>query len=474
MNNKQKVIFGALILLSFFFFFFRLGTLPLYDYDEAHYAQVVQHTLASDNLLTFKRSGTEWFEKPPLLLWLTIGSIALWGESELAMRLPTALLGVAAIWGVYLLTFFLTKNYWAALGSGFILLFSGMFTASGRQLRMDVPLSAAIIFAVYSFVKGWEKPKWYLGFWFWIAVGLLIKSVPVFFTGPVAIIFSTIYQRWSWLKNAYFWLGVLLFLAIVAPWHIYESLKFGSRFWSEYLGYHIWQRATQKILGGNVTSWDYLKELFFLTEPWFILVFFLLVFLWLYRRREFSGFRLALASFFSGIFIFFVFAAARTKLLFYLIPILPFEAMAVSAASLFLFKAVGWRHKKNIFALIGTFAFLIAIVSISLQVFYFQAPYAYPHAIDEREIGKLIKQRYGGHAIYSFDWKAYETIYYYSGGHKPNIQLVGKEDLKIGFKPPYFIIMPKTYLSNKKQTGLNLLYEGKYLVLLEAEQKRVE
>lgn len=468
MAGKQKIFFCLLITSSLFFFLFRLGSLPLYDYDEAHYAQVVEHTLASRDLLTFKRSGVEWFEKPPLLLWLTMGSVKILGENELAIRLPTALFGVAAIWGVYLLTFFLTKNYWVALGAGFVLLFSGMFSASARQLRMDVPLSAAIIFAVYSFIKGWEKPKWYLGFWLWTAAGLLIKSVPVFFVGPVAIIFSIIYKRWNWLKSIYFWLGSLIFLVIAAPWHIYESIKFGSRFWSEYLGYHIWQRATQKILGGNVTSWDYLKELFFLTEPWFILVFLLLALILLYRHKEFSGFRLAMASFFSGFFIFLVFAAARTKLMFYLIPLLPFMAVTVSAAALFLFKVVRWKYKKEIFTAVGAVAFLIAIVSTSLQIFYFQAPYAYPYAADEREIGKLIKQHYAEHKIYSFDWKSYETINYYSGGYKPNIQLVSKKDLQTGFKPPYFLIMPRAYLTNKDQPGLLLRYEGKYLVLWEA------
>ena len=195
------------------------------------------------------------------------------------------------------------------------------------------------------------------------------------------------------------------------------------------------------------------------------------MFILIYRHKKSEGLNLALASFFAGVFIFLVFALDRTKLMFYLIPILPFEVMAVAAGSLFLFKAVGWRYKKEIFIILGTAAFLVAITSTSLQIFYFQAPYVYPHAADEREIGKIIKQSYRGQAIYSFDWKAYETINYYSGGYKSNIQLVGKEDLKIGFKPPYFMIMPRVYLSNREQPGLDLLYEGKFLVLWEAEDK---
>jgi 4-amino-4-deoxy-L-arabinose transferase-like glycosyltransferase len=117
MWSQQKIFLGALIALSLFFFLFRLGSQALYDYDEAHYAQVIQQTLKSDDLFTFKRLGSEWFEKPPLLLWLTMASVKAFGESEFAMRLPTALFGVAAVMGAYLLVFYLTKNFWAAVGA---------------------------------------------------------------------------------------------------------------------------------------------------------------------------------------------------------------------------------------------------------------------------------------------------------------------------------------------------------------------
>lgn len=466
MNFKQRLFFWTLILLCSLFFLFQLGKLPLYDYDEAHYAQVVQQTLQSDDLLTFKRLGGEWFEKPPLLLWLSMGSVALFGESEFTMRLPTALFGIAAIWGTYLLTLFLTKNYWAALGAGFVLLFSGMFPAAGRQLRMDAPLAAAIVFAVHSFVKGWEKPKWYLGFWIWTAIGLLLKSVPALFTGPIVLIFSAVYRRWDWLKNGYFWLGIPLFFALVAPWHIYETIKFGSRFWDSYFGFHILRRATEKILGGNVTNWDYLKHFLFLNEPWFMLAIVVGVLLIVYHHKQFPEFRLAVASFLSGTFIFLAFALAKTKLMFYLIPILPFEAVAIAAGTLFLFHAAAWQYKKEIFVAVGSIAFLAAVVSTSAQLFYFRAPYSYAYADDEREVGKLIKQYDRGHALYSFDWRAYETIYYYSG--RKHIELVEQEQLKTGFSPPYFLIMPRPYLRNREQTGLALRYEGRYLVLLEA------
>lgn len=469
-NTIQKIFLVALAGFSLFFFLFQLGKLPLYDYDEARYAEVVKETLSSDNRLTFKLRNKESFEKPPLLLWLTMGSVKFIGESEFAMRLPAALFGVAAIWGTYFLARLLTKNYWAALGAGFVLLFSGIFPASGRQLRFDVPLSAAIVFAIHNFVKGWEQPKWYLGFWVWTALGLLVKSAPALFIGPVALVFSAVYGRWGWLKSVYFWLGVPLFFAVAAPWHIYETVKFGSQFWNNYFGYQIFQRATRQILGGGSTNWDYFKHFLFLNEPWFFLIFVVLGFLLVYRSRKMAEWRASFASILSGAFIFFVFAVAKTKLMFYLVPVLPFEALSIASGSLFIFRSSFWHYKKEIFAVLGAAVFLFGAASTSYQLFYSNMPYSYPFIYDEREIGRIIKQFDRGHKLYSFDWLAHDTIYYYSG--KGYIQSISRDDLKTGFPPPYFMIMPRPYFAKEDQPGVKVLYKGKFLVLLETELLR--
>ena len=453
----------VLLAISSFLLFFRIGTTPLYDYDEAHYAQVVRETLESGDILTMKRFGGTWFEKPPFILWLTMGSVKIFGENELSLRLPSALFGVLAVWGVYLVTYFLTKDYWTALAAASILIFSGMFPASARQFRMDVPLAATVVFALHGFLKGWGNPRWYPAFWVWTGFGVMIKSAPAFLSLPIIIIFSIVYKKWEWLKSFYFWLGTLLFLLLTLPWHVYETLQFGSAFWDSYFGYHIWQRATQKILGGDVTTLDYLYHLGILNEPWFFLSLLLAAVIFLNYKKQFAGYQLAVASFLSGILIFLVFAVARTKLIFYLVPILPFEAIFIASATLYLRSL--WRKSERFFKIIGSVALLIGIVSTLLQLFYFKAPYAYSFAEDEREIGKLIKNNDNGHRIYSFGWKAYETIYYYSG--KNNIELVSKEELTRGLPIPYFLLMPSTYLPAKEQPGTKVLFAGDQISLIE-------
>ncbi|MBI2640372.1 MAG: glycosyltransferase family 39 protein [Candidatus Sungbacteria bacterium] len=464
-KNIQRIFFWGLMALGLFFFLFQLGSGPFYDYDEAYYAQVLRDTLDSGNFLTLQRFGSDWFEKPPLLFWLTALSVKIFGENEFAMRLPTALLGTGAIWGTYLLTFYLTKSFWASFLSGAILLFSGIFPASARQFRMDVPLAFVIVFALYSFVKGWADRKWFWGFWGFMALGIMLKSLPAFLSAPIAVIFSAAYGRWDWLKNWYFWLGSVLFLIIAAPWHIVESLRLGREFWDIYFIRHILERASSAVIGGNITNWDYLKHLLILNEPWFLLFLATGAFLVLYRKKQFPGFQLALASFISALFIFFIFAVAKTKLIFYLIPAFPFEAISLAAAALFLYHLAPGRYKKSVVVACGM-ALALGAASTSYQIFLSNVPYSYLWAAEEKQIGELIREGERGHKLYSFDWKAYDTIYYYSG--RSYIELVEKDDLKTGFPPPYFLIMPKPYFKNTEQPGIRVRFMGNYLVLLEA------
>ena len=151
--------------------------------------------------------------------------------------------------------------------------------------------------------------------------------------------------------------------------------------------------------------------------------------------------------------------------MFYLIPILPFEAVFISAGTRFLWSAIRRRYKKAIFTAAASALFAFAIASTSLQLFYFVEPYAYRYAQDEREIGKYIKAHDKGHGFYAFDWRAYETLYYYSG--KQKIEWVSEEEFAKGFPVPYFIIFTTRYAPREGQQGIAVRYEGDFLVLAE-------
>src|SRR3954466_5414991 len=73
--------------------FGRLGYTSLLDPDEAHYAQLTREMIRARSWLVPLLDGSPFIDKPVLFHWLQIASVWLFGESALALRLPSALGG---------------------------------------------------------------------------------------------------------------------------------------------------------------------------------------------------------------------------------------------------------------------------------------------------------------------------------------------------------------------------------------------
>src|SRR5438128_736782 len=75
--------------------FWRLGWLSLLDPDEAHYAQLTHEMMRSGSWFVPLLDGTPYIDKPVLFHWLQALAVSLIGETELALRLPSACAAVA-------------------------------------------------------------------------------------------------------------------------------------------------------------------------------------------------------------------------------------------------------------------------------------------------------------------------------------------------------------------------------------------
>src|SRR5712691_3254497 len=90
---------GAPILLALTaaLLLFRLGAVPLLGPDEPRYARVAVEMHRSGDLVTPTLQGRPWLEKPALYYWLASAAYAVFGETELAARLPAAAAGLALV-----------------------------------------------------------------------------------------------------------------------------------------------------------------------------------------------------------------------------------------------------------------------------------------------------------------------------------------------------------------------------------------
>src|SRR3989344_6184011 len=424
-ENRYLLAFLGVGILASIIFLTGLGKPALQDYDEAIYAKVVRETVSGTDPLTLKQLGNPWFEKPPLYFWLAMISSKMFGLDEFSLRLPSSLFSIAGIILIMLLAWEITKDKFMSLVTGLMFLTMGALIVAGRQVRLDVPVTVAIMFSFYSFLCGLKNPKWLIGIGIGVAVGIMFKSIIGFYAFPAILIWSIIFKNFSWLKNKYFWLGGFAGLAIILPWHLYETVKFGSAFWQEYFIHHVLGRFGENVIGGGqaVSNWNYFKFSFLFEFPWFALFGLGLLALPTALLKTNGRKKEALALGCSAVFIFTVFAAAGTKLFYYTIPAIPFMALflgLLATDSLARAKAV---HITKYYFVI--FLLLTAGFTNALYVgFNKQKQLAVNQSIseDERGVGRFLATKTDVEKIYAFEYDYWDTISFYS--NKRSFELI--------------------------------------------------
>lgn len=98
LRDYEHVGLVALALLVWVIVFRRLGWPSLFDPDEAHYAQLTREMMRAHSWFVPLLDGMPYIDKPVLFHWLQMAAIRLVGDSELALRLPSAVAGIALVW----------------------------------------------------------------------------------------------------------------------------------------------------------------------------------------------------------------------------------------------------------------------------------------------------------------------------------------------------------------------------------------
>jgi len=218
-----------LLALSLLFFVPKLG-MPLLDPDEGLYAEIAREMLDRGDWVVPHLNGLPYLEKPPLYFWLTALTFQLFGPSEWATRLWSA---ISAL-GTVLLTWRIGRRLYGAPAG----LLAGVVVATVvgnalyvRRASTDQLFVFCLTLAMYGFLRDAERPDRgrarFLLFYVGAALGVLAKGfIGVVF--PVLIVGlglaavrrpgtrSPAPLGWRELNLA---LGVALFAVIAVPWH---------------------------------------------------------------------------------------------------------------------------------------------------------------------------------------------------------------------------------------------------------------
>jgi 4-amino-4-deoxy-L-arabinose transferase-like glycosyltransferase len=218
----------TLLLLVFLAVHFAaLFTPSLLDDADATHAQAAQHIAVSGDWVTLYVNGIRYLEKPALPYWLVAVDYHLFGYNVFATHLPMAL-GVLAC---AVLAWVWARRAWGDRAAFYAAL--AVLTSLGIFLytRFFIPESILTFFlglALYGFFTGIEdrKPNRFYLAYASLAIALLAKGLiaPVFFVAAVVpyLAMTGDWRRW---REFRLFTGVLLFLAIAAPWHILAGLR---------------------------------------------------------------------------------------------------------------------------------------------------------------------------------------------------------------------------------------------------------
>jgi 4-amino-4-deoxy-L-arabinose transferase-like glycosyltransferase len=203
-----------------------LFTPPLLDDADATHAVASQYMARSGDWVTLKVDGIRYLEKPPLPYWLAAADYRIFGFNVFATHLPLTLgvLGLAILAWVWALRAYGERAaFYAALS---ILTGAGVFLFT-RIFIPEVLLTLLLAFALYNFLVALEdqKPTRFYLTWAALALAMLAKGLvaPVFFFFAAVpyLLLTGDWRRWRQFRLPS---GILLFLAIAAPWHILAGL----------------------------------------------------------------------------------------------------------------------------------------------------------------------------------------------------------------------------------------------------------
>jgi hypothetical protein len=261
--DGKQLSLGAyvlLLLLSLAFFVPGQAALPPVDRDEPMFAQATKQMIETGNYVDIRFQDKQRYQKPIGIYWLQAASVHLLNPDHLneiwAYRVPSLLGAIITILmtaAVGSLLFNPATGFLAAV----MMVSCVMLNVEARLAKTDAMLLATIMIAQYGLARAFhnQAKNWKNALLFWGAVGLgiLIK-------GPIIILVvaSTCVWIWRvnkniiWFKKLYPLRGLLLALAIAAPWFIAISLASHGAFMQQSAGHDflakIWQGQDRGII----------------------------------------------------------------------------------------------------------------------------------------------------------------------------------------------------------------------------------
>ncbi|MEI8055069.1 MAG: glycosyltransferase family 39 protein [bacterium] len=240
-TRQYQVWYPVLAVLMFFSFYFAIGNYTLLNNNEGLYASIAKHMLINKAFVIPYLNCVPYIEKPPLLYWLLGLSFSIFGFTAFAARFVTA---TSATLLCCTMLYFTYKMKLSKIGIMATLIFASSIGVSiiARMVYFDMLLSFLIAGTLLCLFYWYESKKIAV-----LRIAYIFFGLAILCKGLIAIIlicgsFSAFLllekSFWNHLRQAIDWPGIILFLAMVLPWHIAATLQHKGFFWNYIIGEH--------------------------------------------------------------------------------------------------------------------------------------------------------------------------------------------------------------------------------------------
>lgn len=401
MEQKTKKIEAILIAILFLGIFLLmsvgLGSIYLTNWDEAWYADIARNLAMGGNPLIPIWNQEPFFDKPPLYIWLEALIFKLFGVSEFAARIPSAISGIGVVVILYILTRVLF-NKQTALISLLVLGSTIGFLYRARTGNLDVLLSFWLLLSILAFYKAYidNSSRWFMFMGLVGGLAFLTKGLIAFMFPLIATAFLLVKKDFFRAKLGFLY-GITPAIVISLFWIFVSYSTNGEVFMK-----HFFVNQTEKV-APNSMFWKYftLDYLWFLKSGlkiWFIPFVFALPYT-LYRWKKDE--RIILVIYF--LFILGILSFSENKSNWFILPFYPIIALMISNT---LYEVLRSELR---FLLVGI-VFLMACT----QVFIYKNEYIVPNiAGDEANVALAAKKiTEQGESLYLTNYYYPTTVYY--------------------------------------------------------------
>jgi 4-amino-4-deoxy-L-arabinose transferase-like glycosyltransferase len=217
-----------------------------------------------------------------------------------------------------------------------VLATSLLYYALSRLITLDMPVSVLLTAALLSFLLGTREPAGtgrrlsFWGFYAFAALATLTKGlIGIVFPGMIIFLWMLVTNEWRVLRSMHLASGIAVFLLIAAPWHLLVQ-RANPEFFDFYFVREHFQRYLTKVHHHYKPAWFYLPILAGALLPWSVFL------MQAVRRavppnswKDRKNYKSEIFLLLWALLIFLFFSASSSKLIPYVLPVLPPLALLI-------------------------------------------------------------------------------------------------------------------------------------------------